>query len=97
MFRCQLCRKTTQPHTPAYKLTIETRQVCYAARTRANACYKRKWIDGELRSKFTHTDDPGGWGKEPARELTVCPDCLAAHTARQVQATTDRNKQRRAA
>ena len=78
MYRCQICCKTTPPKTPAYKITIETRAIGYSKRSRANACYKRYRDHGELRTKFTHTDDKGGSGYECKREVMVCPECAAA-------------------
>ena len=71
MYRCGLCGKTAPPHTPAYKVTVETRRVTYPLRPKVFAC--RKWQNG--RRKFVRPDDPGGVGRQVAREVTACPDC----------------------
>ena len=71
MYRCELCGKTAPPHTPAHKITVETRRVAYPLRPKVFACWK--W-QGDRR-KFVRPDDPGGVGRQVAREVTACPDC----------------------
>jgi hypothetical protein len=80
MYKCQICGNTSQPRTPAYKITTETRSVSYPARSKVNACWKRVIVKGEPRSKFIRTDDKGGIGFECAREVIACPDCVAKLT-----------------
>jgi hypothetical protein len=71
MYRCGLCGKTAPPHTQAYKVTVETRRATYPLRPKVFACWK--WEKG--RRKFVRPDDPGGIGRQVAREVTACPDC----------------------
>lgn len=71
MYRCEVCRKTAAPHTPAHKITVESRRVTYPLREKVFACWK--WQGG--RRKFVRPDDPGGVGPQIAREVTACPDC----------------------
>ncbi|HZS08630.1 MAG TPA: hypothetical protein VFD58_27600 [Blastocatellia bacterium] len=73
MYKCEICGQNSQPRTPAYKVTIETRAVLYPERPKANSCWK---LRGDRR-KFVHPDDPGGTGEECAREVTVCARCAA--------------------
>ena len=71
MYQCEVCGKTAPPHTPAHKITIETRRVSYPLRPKVFACWKRQ---GDRR-KFVRPDDPGGIGRQIAREVTACPAC----------------------
>jgi len=77
MYKCQICGNNSQPRTPAYRITIETRQVRYLFRAKVNACYK---LQRDGTTKFTRTDDRGGFGLECAREALVCLDCFVKLT-----------------
>jgi hypothetical protein len=69
MYKCQICGNNSQPRTPAYRITVESRQVRYPHRAKVNACYK---LQRNGTSKFVKIDDPGGCGLECAREALVC-------------------------
>lgn len=71
MYRCEVCHKTAPPHTPAHKITVESRRVSYPLRPKVFACWK--WQGN--RRKFVRPDDPGGVGPQIAREVTACPGC----------------------
>ena len=71
MFRCQLCSCVAPPRARVRRLTVATRTRQYAARAKVNHVVQRR--------KRWHTDDPGGAGREIAREVLVCPDCAARH------------------
>jgi hypothetical protein len=77
MYKCQICGNNSQPRTPAYRITIETRQVRYPYRAKVNACYK---LQRDGTTKFARTDDPGGYGLESAREALACLDCFVKLT-----------------
>jgi len=77
MYKCQICGNNSQPRTPAYRITIETRQVRYLFRSKVNACHK---LQRNGTTKFVRTDDPGGFGLECAREALVCHDCFVKFT-----------------
>jgi hypothetical protein len=77
MYKCQICGNNSQPRTPAYQITLETRHVRYPKREKANACYK---LLPNGNTKFVRTDDPGGTGLECAREAMVCHDCFVKLT-----------------
>jgi hypothetical protein len=59
-FRCQRCGKPQPPGTPENKVTVATRDKIYDPR------YDE---EGEL-------IDKGGGGREIAKEIRVCPECL---------------------
>lgn len=67
MYRCDICHDIIPPHTPSYRVTVETQPRTYPYRREANR-FKRK-------SKIEVRDDPGGTGQEIAREMTACPAC----------------------
>jgi hypothetical protein len=71
MYQCEVCGKTAPPHTPAHKITVETRRVSYPLRPKVFACWKQ---EGNRR-KFVRPNDPGGIGRQMAREVTACPAC----------------------
>jgi hypothetical protein len=77
MYKCQICGNNSQPRTPAYRITVESRQVRYPHRAKVNACYK---LQRNGTSKFVKTDDPGGCGLECAREALVCHACFVKLT-----------------
>jgi hypothetical protein len=77
MYKCQICGNNSQPRTPAYRITIESRQVRYPHRAKAHACRK---LQRDGTTKFVRTDDPGGSGLESAREALVCQDCFVKLT-----------------
>jgi len=77
MYKCQICSNNSQPRTPAYRITIETRKVRYLYRAKVNACYK---LQRNGTKKFVRTDDPGGFGLELACEALVCRDCFVKLT-----------------
>ncbi|HEX5085961.1 MAG TPA: hypothetical protein VFY40_28335, partial [Blastocatellia bacterium] len=77
MYKCQICGNNSQPRTPAYRITIETRQVHYPHRTKVNACYK---LQRDGTTKFVRMDDTGGSGLESAREAMVCHGCFVKFT-----------------
>ena len=37
MYKCQVCGDVTAPHTPAFRITMETRARCYPRRYHANS------------------------------------------------------------
>jgi hypothetical protein len=73
MYKCQICGNNSQPRTPAYRITIESRQTHYPHRAKAHACRK---LQRDGTTKFVRTDDPGGSGLERAREALVCHGCF---------------------
>jgi len=73
MYKCQICGNNSQPRTPAYRITIESRHTRYPKREKVNACYK---LQRDGTTKFVRTSDPGGWGRECEREAMVCHDCF---------------------
>ncbi|MGH9767230.1 MAG: hypothetical protein ACREAB_07325, partial [Blastocatellia bacterium] len=77
MYKCQICGNNSQPRTPAYRITVENRQVRYLRRAKVNACWK---LQRDGTTKFVRTDDPGGSGLECAREALVCHDCFVKLT-----------------
>ena len=77
MYKCEICGTVSPPRTPAHKVVLETRSTSYAFRPKANACWKRK---GDTR-KYVKIDDPGGRGRERAREVIACAACAAKFAA----------------
>lgn len=60
MFRCGICGRQTPKGEPATRRVMETREVSYKARAKANR-------DG--------SDDRGGHGREIVRETLACLGC----------------------
>jgi hypothetical protein len=80
MFRCEICGNVSQPRQPSFKIPVETRAVIYPKRSRVNAC-KKEFPRGR---RFVRTDDPGGVGREAAREATACGECAERHRERRL-------------
>jgi hypothetical protein len=71
MFRCQHCGTVVPPRVSAERQVVETRPSVYPFRKEANTPKIQKggtW-------KYEDRDDPGGVGREIAREIQVCPSC----------------------
>ena len=71
MYRCEVCQQVIGPHVPSHRIVVQTRTARYPPRAKAHFVPpsdggKGKWVD-----------DPGGVGREIAREVTVCPACFA--------------------
>ena len=60
--------------TPSVRLVVEARPKTYRYRPRANRIVR---LDAKGKPKEVFIDDPGGVGREAAREVTACPDCAA--------------------
>ncbi|PYS12326.1 MAG: hypothetical protein DMG15_14650 [Acidobacteria bacterium] len=73
MYKCQICGNISEPRSPAFRLTLKTRDVYYKKREKVNGCYKRLPSGG---TKFVRTDDPGGVGRECVHEAIVCHACF---------------------
>jgi hypothetical protein len=67
MYRCELCKEVVPPHVESHRVVAETREVQYPFRKDANR--PAPWKKNERR------DDPGGRGREIAREVIACPRC----------------------
>jgi hypothetical protein len=74
MFRCQQCDAVVPPHVSAERHVVETRVCRYPARAQAN---HPKILKGGIWKRETRAD-PGGVGREIAREIVVCPPCKQA-------------------
>jgi hypothetical protein len=75
MYRCELCQSVIPPHTPSQRVVVERREVTYPRRAAAN----REVRKGHERIK---PDDPGGRGREIARERIACPPCAVNQASR---------------
>jgi len=74
MFRCHFCGCVVARRTPACRVLLETRPKSYPRRPAANRPVPR-WVKGGLRK--VRPDDPGGTGREIAREVLACATCAA--------------------
>jgi hypothetical protein len=74
MFRCQLCQCVVPPHTPCQHLVVKRRSKEYPYRSRANVVVVS---EPPKKRKKEYRDDPGGEGREIAKEVIVCPTCAA--------------------
>jgi hypothetical protein len=82
VFRCQLCREVVPRNTRPIRRVVETRERQYPFRPKANRFKrKRRPNDPECTKRVRYRDDPGGRGREIARELALCPACAAAADA----------------
>lgn len=70
MYRCQMCGQSTKPGQPIQRVVTQTRIKEYHPRV--------YWTPGKAGRKV---EDPGGEGREIAKELKVCPDCSFRHWA----------------
>jgi hypothetical protein len=80
MFRCQLCECIVPPRTSCQRLVLNWRSKEYPYRARANTFVR---TDEKGKRKEHHSDDPGGNGKEVAKEVIVCPTCAAQQNGQQ--------------
>lgn len=62
--------------TTAHRVVLATRPRKYPFRSRANRIVRLN-ENGKRKEKFI--DDPGGAGRESAREVIACPACAARH------------------
>lgn len=60
MFNCIICKKVSDPYEKASRVILEQRFKKYPYRENANTFVKF--------AKKTHSDDPGGTGKEIVKE-----------------------------
>lgn len=67
MYRCELCRELIEAGIPSHRVTLETRAVTYPHRANAQRAI--------VKGKREMVDDPGGSGRDIAREATACPRC----------------------
>jgi len=74
MSRCQHCGAVTPPRVSAETIVVETRPRVYPFREEAQEVVV--WHHGKR--KIEPRDDPGGTGREIAREIRVCPPCKRA-------------------
>lgn len=80
MFRCQECGTIVASGTRSHKIVVQTREKTYEPRG-ANPRERPRWSRGRGRSKKKAPYDKGGQGTEIVRELMVCPECAAQHSA----------------
>lgn len=68
------------PRVPSVRLVVETRAAVYRFRKEV---HKVKTVGSNGRRKKAKRkewlDDPGGKGREIAKEIVACPVCAAAH------------------
>ena len=67
MYRCEICKEVVPPHTPSHRVVTETRPAQYPFRPDANVVL--------VKGKSEKRHDPGGSGREIAREVIACPRC----------------------
>ena len=67
MYLCEHCQQQIAANTPAYSITVQTRNATYPKRSQANWRYVKRQIK--------YFDDKGGEGFETVKNLTVCPSC----------------------
>jgi len=70
-FKCGICGNTSKPHQSATRIVMETRDKIYPVRMGVHKFRNR------LGTKI-EKDDPGGIGKEIAKEILICPSCAVA-------------------
>lgn len=76
MYRCQLCGKVTPRNMPAQRLVTETRVKTYPKRRNAQPPTTRA---KKRSNRENWRDDPGGTGREIAREVVACVKCVKKH------------------
>jgi len=78
MYRCQVCGRVAGPHVPSVRLVVETRAAVHRFRKNVHKVVKIG-PDGRRKKvkKKDWLDDPGGKGREIAKEVTACPDCAS--------------------
>ncbi len=74
MYKCEICKKSVAPSTPATRLVVKTRKTGYPLRKDAHK-YK---IEGRPKKN----DDLGGVGTEIVKEILACPQCSKNHNYR---------------
>jgi hypothetical protein len=74
MYRCQVCGCVVPPRTPASRLVLATRPKRYPGRPKAHRVIR---LSETNKLKVVLLDDPGGSGREIAREVLACPSCAA--------------------
>ncbi len=67
MYRCAICNTVVPSHTPAHRLTVESRTLTYPKREKAHAFRRER--------QRLHHDDPGGIGTAISREVLACVIC----------------------
>ncbi|MCP4348384.1 MAG: hypothetical protein GY795_23095 [Desulfobacterales bacterium] len=67
MYKCEICKKSVPPSTPATRLVVKTRKTGYPLRKDAHKYKKGR------------RDDLGGVGTEIVREILACPQCSKNH------------------
>jgi hypothetical protein len=82
VFRCQQCREVVPRNTRPVRRVVETRERQYPFRAKANRLKRKpRPNDPESTKRVRYRDDPGGHGREIAREVALCPACAAAPPA----------------
>ena len=74
-YRCGVCGESISPGLRASRTIIEYREKDYLRRERVNKCVDRDGSRTGVEGKIYYTDDPGGKGVEPVREILACPEC----------------------
>ncbi len=72
VYVCQRCGQKQPAKVPAHKLVTATREKEYPFRHQATLPLVKR------SNKRVKRDDPGGYGFETVREITVCAACAAA-------------------
>lgn len=75
-YRCALCNTAIPAGQSEIKIVTSWREKYYPFRPKANPGYVLK--RGEVKKSNRNADradDPGGQGKEIAREVSVCAEC----------------------
>ncbi len=71
MYRCDLCGVIAPPRTPSFRVVLETREKRYPLRPKIFPPAERS----KRHNMDNWKDDPGGAGREIAREARACPAC----------------------
>jgi hypothetical protein len=74
VFRCEFCSRVSAAGTPARRIIVQVRPRTYPYRPGANRIVR---LDPKGKPKVYYIDDPGGVGREAAREAIVCASCAA--------------------
>ena len=68
MFVCENCSKISKPQEKSYQFPLKYSEKSYPYRAKVNKLKKG--------GKIKETDDPGGFGHEIEKEITVCKTCF---------------------
>ena len=75
-YRCQKCNAVVPHRMPCIRVVTKWREKHSPYRPKANPGYSTKLGEKRRSGKGAdRTDDPGGLGKEIAKECAFCPDC----------------------